>query len=104
MGMIVRLLVAAGIVFAFHYAVKHGVATAIMAQLGDRPQMSSTTIIVEPEALRQAMEVGRAVDTSAQRTAIESASRQIEEMNRTMRPPLPPTVPLPPNIPGMPRH
>jgi len=103
MGMIVRLLVAAGLVFGFHYAVKHGVATAIMAQLGDRPQMSPA-ITVEPEALRQAMEVGRAVDTSAQRTAIESASRQLEEMNRTMRPPLPPTVPLPPNIPGMPRH
>ena len=103
MGMIVRLLVVAGLVFGIHYAVKHGVATAITAQLGDELEISPT-ITIDPEALRQAMELGRAVDTSALRAAIENASRELEEMNRTMRPPLPPMVPLPPNIPGLPRH
>jgi hypothetical protein len=103
MGIVVKLLVAAGIAFGFHYAVQHGVATAIRAELGDQPQ-SPSLITIEPEALRNAMEVGRAVDTSAQRAVIDGASRQIEEMNRNMRPPLPPMPAMPPNIPGMPRH
>src|SRR5919109_250484 len=101
MGIVGKLLVAAGIAFGFHYAVQHGVATAIRAELGDQPQNPSL-ITIEPEALRNALEVGRAVDTSAERAVIDGAVRQLEETNRTMRPPLPPMVPMPatpPNIP-----
>lgn len=60
MGIGVKLLVAFGIAFSFNYAVQHGVATAIRAELGDQPQ-TSTAITIEPEALRNAIEVGRAV-------------------------------------------
>ena len=100
MGILVKLLIAAGVAFGFHYAVQHGVATAIRAELGDQPQTPSL-ITIEPEALRNAMEVGRAVDTDPQRAVIDSAMRQLEETNRTMRPPLPT---MPSNIPGTPRH
>jgi hypothetical protein len=94
--MIGKLVVAACIAFGFHYAVKYAVNTTATAQLGDRPQ-GPVMPTVDPAALRQALAVGRAVDTTAQREAIDGAARRIDEMNRNM--PL-----MPPNIPGMPRR
>jgi hypothetical protein len=97
MNLIVKLIVLACIAFGFHYAVKQVVNTTVTAQLGDQP-WTPPLPTVEPEALRRAMEVGRAVDTTAQRAVIEDASRRMEELNRTM------PIPMPPTIPGMPRH
>jgi hypothetical protein len=111
MGILVKLVIAACVAFGFHYAVKETVASAVKAQLGDQPQFpAAPTITVEPEALRQAMEVGRAVETSAaQRAAIEGAvhraavagaEAQLRQMNRDAARW---AVPRSPHIPGMPR-
>jgi hypothetical protein len=88
MGTITKFLLAGCVVFGFHYAVKWGVATVVTAQLGDQPQ--SPTITVDPEALHRALAVGRTVDTTAARQTVDGIASRIEQMNRTMPPPLPP--------------
>ena len=72
--LIVALCVGLGVLFA----AKHIWLTSIMAEIAaETPNLPQTppTITVEPEALRQALEVGRAVDTTAQRAAILTDSR-----------------------------
>ena len=98
MGMIVKLLVTAAVVFGFHYAVKQIVATTVTAELGELPQgPTMPTISIDPEALRRAQEIGRAVDTTAQRAAIDDAMRQVDQLNRSMPiAPMPPRIPVPP--------
>src|SRR5712691_2312142 len=98
--LVVALCVGLGILYAAKHVWLASITAEIAAEAPNLPQPGSLPITVEPEALRQALEVGRAVDTTAQRTAIEDTSRRIEEMNRTMRP----NITMPPNIPGMPRH
>jgi hypothetical protein len=77
MGFLVKLVMTAAVVVGFHYGVKQFVAITAKAELGDPPP--AVTITIDPDTLRRSQEIGRAVDTSAQRAAIESASRQIEE-------------------------
>src|SRR5690348_4125002 len=98
MNSIVKLLLTAGVVLGLHYGIKHFVAQTVRSELGDQP--AAVTITVDPAALRQAQEVGRAFDNSARRAAIEDATRRIDDMNRTMRP----TLPTPPFTAGMPHH
>jgi hypothetical protein len=75
---------------------------AMIAWLAPQLQASTNAVIqVDPDALRHALEVGKSVDAAAQRTAVEGALRQVEEMNRSIRPPLPP---MPPSFPSMTQH
>ena len=90
--MIVKLLVAGGLVFGLHYAVMRQAATAITTQIGEHPQ--PIKIEVDPAALQRSIAIGRAAGPNpAARAVIEDAQRHIDDLNRT--------TPL--NLP-MPRH
>jgi len=91
MGFLLKAVVAACLVFGFHYAVKQGVWTAVTAELGEQPQnvVPAPLIVVDPDAMRQAQEVGRAAQVSAanqaaavSRIAKEGAEAQLRQMNR----------------------
>ena len=108
MGIILKVVVAACLVFGFHYGIKQIVNNAVTAELGDGPQ--NPTITLDPETLRRAQELGRGYETNpATRTAIDSVHRaavaggdsQLRQMNRdAARLAMPPS---PPHIPGIPR-
>ena len=58
-------------------------------------------IAVDPNKMRLAINPPVKIDTrAAERAAVESMARQIDQQNRAALA----RVPLPPSIPGMPRH
>ena len=90
MGFLVKLFVAACLVFGFHYMVKDTVTSAVKAELGEQPPYPAPPLItVDPDAMRQAQEVGRAAQAGAaqqaasvDRIAREGFEAQLRQMNR----------------------
>lgn len=78
---------------------------SLVAQASQSDFLPSAPIMppvsVDPNKMRLAINPPVTIDTrAAQRAAIESKVREIDQQNRAALS----RVPLPPNIPGMPRH
>jgi hypothetical protein len=79
--------------------------TSLVAQASQADFMPSApltpAITVDPNKMRLAINPPVKIDTrAAERAAVESMARQIDQQNRAALA----RVPLPPSIPGLPRH
>ena len=108
MGLIFKTIIAACVGWGALYAAQHYWLAAVTAQITDNaglpalpPVPAFPTIEIDPEKLRQAINPPVKIDTrAAERAAIESMARQIDQQNRAAMS----RVPLPPSIPGLPHH